>query len=149
MVESFRESVPNAPSMIGVVWTQCKGERRCVGSAHDRNGLALESRANSSVTRLQAEPALPSGRANRRRNCVVRIAFRRGRETSRPLDSIRTHRALGVCVAAFVLTVATPAFRPVTLGASGALYTMTDLGALNCCYEWVYAIAALAVNVTV
>src|SRR5256885_2319803 len=62
------------------------------------------------------------------------------------LDSIRTRRALVVCAAAFLFTVATPAFKPVTLRASGALYTVTDLGALNCCYDWVYASAALAIN---
>lgn len=62
------------------------------------------------------------------------------------LDSTRTRRALVVCAALFVLTVATPAFKPVTLRASGALYTVTDLGALNCCYDWVYASAAMAIN---
>jgi probable HAF family extracellular repeat protein len=62
------------------------------------------------------------------------------------LDSIRTRRALVACAAAFVLTAAPPAFKPVTLKASGALYTVTDVGALNCCYDWVYASAALAIN---
>jgi probable HAF family extracellular repeat protein len=62
------------------------------------------------------------------------------------LDSIRTRRALVVCAAAFLLRVATSAFKPVTVTASGALYTVTDLGALNCCYDWVYASAALAIN---
>ena len=55
-------------------------------------------------------------------------------------------RAIVVCLALSALTVATPAFRPVTLRASGALYNVTDLGALNCCYDWVYASAALAIN---
>jgi uncharacterized membrane protein len=62
------------------------------------------------------------------------------------LDSIRTRRALVVCAAVFFVTVATPAFKPVTLRASGALYTVTDLGALNCCYTWIYASAATAIN---
>lgn len=61
------------------------------------------------------------------------------------LDS-RTRRALVACSALFLLTVATPAFKAVTLRASGALYTVTDLGALNCCYDWINASSALAVN---
>jgi probable HAF family extracellular repeat protein len=74
---------------------------------------------------------------------MLRFAASGGFMTS---DSICTRRALVACAAAFVLTVATPAFKPVTLRASGALYTVTDLGALNCCYDWVYASAALAIN---
>jgi probable HAF family extracellular repeat protein len=62
------------------------------------------------------------------------------------LGSIRTCRALVVCAAVAVVTVATPAFKPVTLRASSALYTVTDLGALNCCTYWIYASAATAIN---
>ena len=62
------------------------------------------------------------------------------------IDSTRTRGAFVVCAAAFLLTVAVPALKPVTLRASGALYTVTDLGALNCCYDWIYASAAIAIN---
>ncbi len=62
------------------------------------------------------------------------------------LDSNPTRRALVVCAAVFFVTVATPVFKPVTLRASGALYTVTDLGALNCCTDWIYASAATAIN---
>jgi probable HAF family extracellular repeat protein len=62
------------------------------------------------------------------------------------LDSVRTRRAVVVCAAVFAVTVATPAFKPVALRASGALYTVTDLGALNCCYPWIHASGATAIN---
>jgi probable HAF family extracellular repeat protein len=74
---------------------------------------------------------------------MLRFAASGGFMTS---DSICTRRPLVACAVAFVLTVATPAVKPVTLRASGPLYTVTDLGALNCCYDWVYASAALAIN---
>ena len=62
------------------------------------------------------------------------------------LDSTRTRRTLVACAALSLWTVATPVFKPVTLNASGALYTLTDLGALNCCYSWINASSALAIN---
>jgi len=62
------------------------------------------------------------------------------------LDFIRARRALVVCTAVFFATVAIPAFKPVTLRASGALYTVTDLGALNCCTSWIFASGAMAIN---
>ena len=62
------------------------------------------------------------------------------------LRSIRIRRALVVWTAIFFVIVATPAFRPVTLRASGALYTVTDLGALNCCTSWIFASGATAIN---
>jgi hypothetical protein len=74
---------------------------------------------------------------------MLRVAAAGGVMT---LDFIRTRRALVVSAAVFFVTVATPAFEPVTLRASGALYTVTDLGALNCCYTWIYASAATAIN---
>src|SRR5262245_29552991 len=61
------------------------------------------------------------------------------------LDSIRTRRVLVIC-AVFFVTVVTAAFKPVTLRATGALYTVTDLGALNCCCTWVYTSSATAIN---
>ena len=39
-----------------------------------------------------------------------------------------------------------PLFGPSTLKANEVLYTVTDLGALNCCFDWYAASAALAVN---
>src|SRR5678809_1102098 len=62
------------------------------------------------------------------------------------LVSIRTHRALVVWTAVFFVMVATPAFKHVTLQANGALYTLTDLGALNCCSSWINASRATAIN---
>ena len=61
-------------------------------------------------------------------------------------DSNRTRRALAVCAAVFSLAVAAPSFKPITLRASSALYTVTDLGALNCYYDWINASVALAIN---
>jgi probable HAF family extracellular repeat protein len=62
------------------------------------------------------------------------------------LVSARTRRALVIAAAMFFVMVAMPAFTPVTLRASGALYTVTDLGALNCCTSWIYASSAAAIN---
>src|SRR5262245_4868370 len=59
-----------------------------------------------------------------------------------------SRRRLGppVACAALFLALVMPAIQPSTLQASGALYRVTDLGALNCCYDAIYASAALAVN---
>src|SRR5688572_3202291 len=59
--------------------------------------------------------------------------------------SARARRALVICVALVPITAAS-AFTPATLRASGALYTVTDLGALNCCYNWIQASAGTAIN---
>jgi probable HAF family extracellular repeat protein len=45
-----------------------------------------------------------------------------------------------------VFTLALPAFVAGSLKANDVLYTVTDLGALGCCYQWSQASAALAVN---
>ena len=60
-------------------------------------------------------------------------------------DPTRIRRAR-IVLAAMLFAIAVPAFKSVTLRASGALYTVTDLGALNCCYDGVYASQALAIN---
>ena len=60
--------------------------------------------------------------------------------------SIRTRRALVIWAVVFGMVVAIPALRPVTVRASGPLYTVTDLGALNCCTDWIDASAASAIN---
>ncbi|HEU5259150.1 MAG TPA: hypothetical protein VFU28_24350 [Vicinamibacterales bacterium] len=62
------------------------------------------------------------------------------------LRSIRTRRALVGWTAVFFAVVATPGFKPVTLRANGAQYTLTDLGALNCCSSWINASGATAIN---
>src|SRR5262245_63076326 len=90
--------------------------------------------------------ALLSPRVSRRRNRVVRILPLAAAGGGMIRDSIRRRRALVVWTAMFFVIVATPAFKPVTLRASGALYTLTDLGALNCCVSWINASAALAIN---
>jgi probable HAF family extracellular repeat protein len=89
----------------------------------------------------------PATRASiRRRNRAVRmLRFAAAGGVMSPHSS-RTRPALVVGAALFFVTVATSPFKPATLQASGALYTVTDLGALNCCYDWVYASAARAVN---
>src|SRR5262245_12386030 len=58
----------------------------------------------------------------------------------------RTLRAPTACAALFLVALVTPAIQPSTLQASAALYHVTDLGALNCCYDSIYASAALALN---
>jgi len=45
-----------------------------------------------------------------------------------------------------VFTFVLPPFIPGTLKANDVLYTVTDLGALGCCYQWSQASAALALN---
>lgn len=60
--------------------------------------------------------------------------------------SSRTLRFVAGAVALVVLPFALPLFRPTTLKANDVLYTVTDLGALNCCSGWYEASAALAVN---
>jgi len=46
----------------------------------------------------------------------------------------------------FLVSLVTPTIQPSTLLASAVGYRVTDLGALNCCYDAIYASAALAVN---
>jgi probable HAF family extracellular repeat protein len=60
--------------------------------------------------------------------------------------SSRTLRSIAgvVALAAFAFV---PLFRPARVKANEVLYTVTDLGALNCCSGWYEASAALAVNV--
>src|SRR5262245_23903396 len=60
--------------------------------------------------------------------------------------SSRRLRPPVACAALFLVALVMPAIRPSMLQASGALYRVTDLGALNCCYDAIYASAALAVN---
>ena len=55
-------------------------------------------------------------------------------------------RFLAATVALVVFTFVLPLFGPRTLEANDVLYTVTDLGALNCCYDWYAASAASAVN---
>ena len=60
--------------------------------------------------------------------------------------SRRTARLVAAATALVVFTFVLPTARPTTLEADGVLYTVKDLGALNCCYDWSAASAALAVN---
>jgi len=60
--------------------------------------------------------------------------------------SSRRLRPPVACAALFLVALATPGIQPSTLQASAALYRVTDLGALNCCYDATYASAALALN---
>src|SRR5512138_1089215 len=57
----------------------------------------------------------------------------------------RTSR-FAAATALVLSTFAFPVFGPGTLKANDVLYTVTDLGALNCCYQWYEGSAALAVN---
>ena len=53
----------------------------------------------------------------------------------------------GAGTAALVIfTFVLPLYGPRTLKANDVLYTVTDLGALNCCYDWHAASAASSVN---
>src|SRR5262249_13588654 len=80
------------------------------------------------------------------RNLVVRMLRVAAAGGVMILSSNSTRRALTACAAVFFVMASTPAFKQVTLRASGALYTVIDLGALNCCYDWINASAALAIN---
>lgn len=60
--------------------------------------------------------------------------------------SARTLRLATGAATLAVLTFVLPSFRPGTVKANDVLYTVKDLGALNCCYGWYAASAALAVN---
>jgi probable HAF family extracellular repeat protein len=63
-----------------------------------------------------------------------------------PTFSDRPLRVVAGAVALVVFTFVLPLSRPGTVTANGVLYTVKDLGALNCCYDWSAASAALAVN---
>ena len=58
----------------------------------------------------------------------------------------RTLRVVAGAVALVIVAFVLPLFPPSTLKANDVLYTVTDLGALNCCSGWYEASAALAVN---
>jgi hypothetical protein len=58
----------------------------------------------------------------------------------------RTFRFVAGTTALVVFTFVLRLFGPTTLKANDVLYTVKDLGALNCCYDWSAASAALAVN---
>jgi probable HAF family extracellular repeat protein len=58
----------------------------------------------------------------------------------------RTVRLVAGAAALALLIFVLPLARPTTLEADGVLYTVKDLGALNCCYDWYAASAAFAVN---
>jgi probable HAF family extracellular repeat protein len=58
----------------------------------------------------------------------------------------RTLRFVAGAVALVAFAFVLPQFRPNTVKANEVLYTVTDLGALNCCSGWYEASAALAVN---
>jgi probable HAF family extracellular repeat protein len=63
-----------------------------------------------------------------------------------PVCSSRTLRFVTGAAALVVFTFVVPLVRPGTLKANDVLYTVKDLGALNCCYFWSAGSAALAVN---
>jgi probable HAF family extracellular repeat protein len=60
--------------------------------------------------------------------------------------SSRTLRFVAGAAALVVFTFVLPLVRPGTLKANDVLYPVKDLGALNCCYGWYAASAALAMN---
>jgi probable HAF family extracellular repeat protein len=63
--------------------------------------------------------------------------------------SVRSGRILHVgagTAALVVFTFVLPLLAPRTLKANAVLYTVADLGALNCCYDWYAASAASSVN---
>jgi len=61
-------------------------------------------------------------------------------------SSGRTLRFVSGAAALVVFTFVLPLVQPGALKANDVLYTVRDLGALNCCYSWSAASAALALN---
>jgi probable HAF family extracellular repeat protein len=62
------------------------------------------------------------------------------------MSSRPTLRHVAGTAAIVALTFGLPVFQRGTVKANDVQYTVTDLGALNCCYSWSEASAGLAVN---